>query len=205
VTRKIESLAELREIVREPPKQVAEKAIARIDGESARFLRASPFFLLATADAQGRCDVSPRGDPAGSVLVLDDCTVAFGDRKGNRRLDSLSNILEQPRVGMLFLVPGIGDTLRINGTARIVTDMPYLADLAVQGAVPELAVEVTVEELYLHCSKAFARSGLWETQSWPDRAQVPSAGRMVRSQHGVPVPARLIDAALRRDARVNRY
>lgn len=198
-------MSELREYVKEPPRQVADKAIDHIDAESARFIAASPLFLLATADAQGRVDVSPRGDPAGSVLVLDDRTLAFADRKGNRRLDSLTNVLEQPQVGMLFVVPGIGDTLRVNGTARIVADASYLDALAVEGVTPTLSVEVTVSELYLHCVKAFARSHLWDPATWPDRADVPTAGRIARSQHGIPVPARLIDAALRREARANRY
>ena len=205
MTRQIQSLADLRAIVREPPKQVAEKAIDHIDAESARFIGASPFFLLATTNAEGDADVSPRGDPAGSVLVVDDRRLAFGDRKGNRRLDSLTNILEQPRVGMIFMVPGVGDTLRLNGTARIVTDTPYMADLAMQGVTPDLAIEVTVGELYLHCAKALLRSALWDPSTWPERAEVPTAGQIVRSQHRVPVPSRLIDAALRRDSRVNRY
>ena len=205
MSRVIRSLAELRAVVREPAKQVAEKAIDHIDAESARFIRASPFFLFATTNAEGDADVSPRGDPPGSVLVLDDRTLAFGDRKGNRRLDSLTNVLDQPRVGMIFLVPGIGDTLRLNGTARIVADAPYAADLAVQGVAPDLAIEVTVQELYLHCAKALLRSALWDPSTWPERSEVPTAGQIARSQHRVPVPARLIDAALRRDSRVNRY
>ncbi|TCK22254.1 MSMEG_1061 family FMN-dependent PPOX-type flavoprotein [Pseudonocardia endophytica] len=205
MAREIRSLSELREIVKEPPRQIADKAIDHIDAESARFVAASPFFLFATADAQGRVDVSPRGDPPGSVLVIDERTLAFGDRKGNRRLDSLTNILEQPQVGMLFVVPGIGDTLRVNGTARIVAEAPYLDALAVEGSTPSLSIEVSVTELYLHCAKAFARSHLWDTGTWPDRDDVPTAGRMARSQLGVRLPARLIDAALRRDARVNRY
>lgn len=196
---------ELREMVREPSAAVADKAIDHVDEVSARFIAASPFFLLASTAADGTCDVSPRGDPPGSVLLLDERTLAFGDRKGNRRLDSLRNILAHPDIGMLFLVPGAGDTLRVNGTARIVTDVPYLPRLAVAGVTPDLAIEVTVKEMFLHCSKAFVRSALWDPSTWPEKKQVPTAGQMVRSQHGVPVPARVIDAALRRDARVNRY
>ena len=149
--------------------------------------------------------MSPRGDPAGSVLVVDEHTLAFGDRKGNGRLDSMINILQHPQVGMIFLVPGRGDTVRVNGTARVVADAPYLPELTVAGVTPQLAIEVRVEELFLHCSKAFARSGLWDRSTWPERKQVPTAGQIVRSQHGTPVPARVIDAALRHDAKVNRY
>jgi PPOX class probable FMN-dependent enzyme len=197
--------SELREFVREPSAAVANKSIDHVDDVSARFIAASPLFMLATGSPDGSCDVSPRGDPPGSVLVLDRKTLAFGDRKGNRRLDSLRNILGHPAVGMLFLVPGMGETLRVNGTARIVTDAPYLPRLTVAGVTPDLAIEVTVDELFLHCSKAFARSALWDPATWPAEDDVPSAGQLVRSQSGVPMPARLIDAALRRDARVNRY
>lgn len=205
MTRQLRTEAELREFVSEPSRAVAEKAIDHVDAESARFIAASPIFLLATAAADGSCDVSPRGDPPGSVLVLDDRTLAFGDRKGNRRLDSMTNLLQRPQVGMLFLVPGVGDTLRVNGTARIVAEAAYLPRLTMQGVQPRLAIEVRVEELFLHCSKAFARSALWNSASWPAKRAVPTAGQIVRSQHGVPVPATAIDAMLRRDAKVNRY
>lgn len=203
--RELRSEAELREFVDEPARAVAEKAIDHVDAESARFIAASPFFLLATTAADGSCDVSPRGDPPGSVLVVDDRTLAFGDRKGNRRLDSMTNILQRPRVGMIFMVPGVGDTLRVNGSARVVAAAPYLAELTVAGVTPQLAIEVRVEELFLHCSKAFVRSALWDTATWPAKGEVPSAGQIVRSQHKLPVPAKVIDKMLRRDAKVNRY
>jgi PPOX class probable FMN-dependent enzyme len=206
MSRIIRSEEELRALVPPPTQFVAEKAIDHIDDASRRFLEASPFFLLATAAEDGSCDVWPRGDPPGSVAVLDRRTLAFGDRKGNRRLDSLLNILANPRVGMLFLVPGSGDTMRVNGTARIVADAEYLPDLARGGVVPHLAVEVTVEELFLHCSKAFGRSALWDPATWPGKGTVPSAGQIVRSQHpAVTVPAAEIDRELAESAVVNRY
>lgn len=206
MARVIRSVEELRELVAPPTQFVADKAIGHIDDASRRFLEASPFFLLATSAADGTCDVSPRGDPPGSVLVLDRHTLAFGDRKGNRRLDSLRNILANPQVGLLFLVPGVGDTLRVNGTARIVAEVDYLPAMARGGVVPHLAIEVAVEELFLHCSKAFGRSALWEHASWPARRAVPSAGQIVRSQHpAVTAPAAEIDAALEESAVVNRY
>ena len=206
MTRVIRSEEELRAVVPPPTQLVAEKAIDHIDDESRRFVEASPFFLLATSAADGSCDVSPRGDPAGSVVVLDRRTLAFGDRKGNRRLDSFRNILANPQVGLLFLVPGSGDTLRVNGTARIVADAGYLPEMARGGVVPHLAVEVAVQELYLHCSKAFGRSALWDPASWPAKGAVPSAGQIVRSQHpAVTVPAAEIDAALEKSAVETRY
>ena len=204
--RVIRSEEELREVVPPPTTFVAEKAIDHIDDASRLFLEASPFFLLATAAADGSCDVSPRGDPPGSVTVLDRRTLAFGDRKGNRRLDSLRNILANPRVGMLFLVPGSGDTLRVNGTATIVADADYLPELARGGVVPHLAVEVVVEELFLHCSKAFGRSALWDAGTWPAKGAVPSAGQIVRSQHpAITAPAVDIDRALEESAVAERY
>src|SRR5689334_3177097 len=145
MTRVITTPAELRALVAEPHPVVAGKAVARIDATSQRFLEASPFFLLATTAAAGTCDGSPRGDPPGTgALVLDERTIAIADRKGNRRLDSMTNILQNPHVGLLFLVPGQGDTLRVNGTARLVAEAPYLERMAVRGVVPVLAVEVEV-------------------------------------------------------------
>ncbi|MCO1654555.1 MSMEG_1061 family FMN-dependent PPOX-type flavoprotein [Pseudonocardia humida] len=206
MTSVITTSAELRSLVAEPHPAVAGKAVSRIDDTSRRFLESSPFFLLATTAADGTCDVSPRGDPPGrGALVLDEHTIAIADRKGNRRLDSLTNILQNPRVGLLFLVPGYGDTLRLNGTARIVTGAPYLERMAVRGSVPVLAVEVLVEELFLHCAKAFARSSLWNAASWPERAAVPTAGEIVRGQRGAEVSAAAVDEMLARDVATNQY
>lgn len=173
---------ELRAIVPEPAAIIADKAISCIDAESARFIAASPLFLLATADDDGRVDVSPRGDPAGSVLVLDERTLAFPDRTGNRRVDCLRNILRRPGVGMLFVVPGAGETLRVNGRATIVRSAPFFGRMAVRGEPPRLAVVVEVEELFVHCGRAFTRSALWDPGTWPGRDGVPNAQVMFRSQ-----------------------
>lgn len=146
MSRRVTSEAELREIVAEPARAVAEKAVDRVDDASRRFIEASPFFLLSTTAEDGSCDVSPRGDlPGRGALVVDEHTIAIADRKGNRRLDSMRNILSRPQVGMLFLVPGVGDTLRVNGTAVIVADAPYRDRMAVSGTVPQLTIEVRVE------------------------------------------------------------
>ncbi|WP_028926459.1 MSMEG_1061 family FMN-dependent PPOX-type flavoprotein [Pseudonocardia acaciae] len=175
---------ELREIMGEPSGLAVDKVTDHIDEESARVLRASPFFLLATASPDGDCDVSPRGDPPGSVLVLDDHTLAFGDRKGNRRLDSFQNILTQPKVALLFLVPGMNETIRVNGTATILRDAPYADQLTVKGHRPEIVIEVRVDELYMHCAKAFVRSSLWKAESWPSRRELPTGGQLLRSASG---------------------
>lgn len=202
----ITDLAALRAVVSEPAPFIAEKAIDHVDEASRRFLEASPFFLLATTGADGSVDVSPRGDPAGQVLVLEGGkSVAFADRPGNHRLDSFRNVLGHPHVGMLFLVPGRDHTLRINGRARIFQDPEFAGELTVQGRTPELAVVVEIDELFLHCAKAFARSSLWDPATWPGRGDVPSAGRMAKSISGTHVPATAIDAALTMDVRTNQY
>ncbi|MCX2734316.1 pyridoxamine 5'-phosphate oxidase family protein [Saccharopolyspora sp. NFXS83] len=201
----VSSDAELRELVKEPHPAIAEKSIDRVDEQSCLFLSASPFFLLATTSSDGSLDVSPRGDPAGGVLVEDEGrTLVFADRPGNRRLDSLHNILRHPQVGMLFMVPGVNDTLRVNGTATIVREAPYFERLEVEGKRPDLAISVRIDELFLHCAKAFLRSSLWDPARWPDRESVPSAGRIAKSQAGAKVPERVLNAALKLDARWRR-
>jgi uncharacterized protein len=202
---RITTEAELRAIIAEPSGLAVDKVTDRIDEQSARVLRASPFFLLATSSADGECDVSPRGDPPGSVLVLDERTLAFGDRKGNRRLDSLRNILSQPKVGLLFLVPGMNETIRVNGSAAIMRDPPYADRLVVKGHRPELAIEVRVEQLYMHCAKAFVRSSLWNAASWPDRAELPSGGQLIRSASGASTTVAALDQALEEGTRLRQY
>jgi PPOX class probable FMN-dependent enzyme len=204
--RVISTLDELREVVPEPHPALWEKDIGRIDPTARSFIEASPFLLLATSAPDGSCDVTPRGDPAGSVLVLDEHTIVVADRRGNRRLDGLRNVLANPHVGLLFVVPGRSDTLRVNGTAQVVSDAPFFDRLVVEGSRPVLALVVHVEELFLHCAKAFLRAGLWEPASWPDPAAVPSPGEMVRSMRDLDVSVvPEIDAMLERDAEQNRY
>jgi uncharacterized protein len=204
--RVVSTLDELREVVPEPHPSLWEKDIGRIDPTARTFIETSPLFMLATAGPDGTCDVTPRGDPAGSVLVLDEQTVAVADRRGNRRLDGLRNILENPHVGLLFVIPGRSDTLRVNGTARIVSEAPFFDRLEVQGSRPALALVVHVEELFLHCGKAFLRGGVWDPASWPASDAVPTPGEMVRSMKELEasvVPE--IDAMLAHDAEHNRY
>ncbi len=198
--------AELREIVHEPSQGIWDKDIARIDEHARTIIAHSPFVLLATANPDGTCDVSPRGDPAGSVLVLDDHRLAIADRPGNHRLDSLRNVLSHPGVGLLFLVPGMNETLRVNGRGTLVSDAPFFDDLTVQGKRPRLALLVEVEELYMHCSKAFLRSSLWKPETWPDRGSLPTLGRIAKDHLGLKdVSAEAIDEGLALDAETNRY
>lgn len=138
------------------------------------WLAASPFCMVATADADGRCDVSPKGDPAGRLVhVLDDTTIAIAERPGNRRADGYRNILDNPQVGLNFLIPGRGDTLRINGRARLVSEAPFLDDMVVKGHRPLLAVVVEIETVFFHCAKAFLRSQLWRPETWEPEVSVP--------------------------------
>lgn len=198
--------AELREIVKEPSQTLWDKDIGRIDEHARTIIAHSPFVLLATSDSEGTCDVSPKGDPAGSVLVLDDHRLVIADRPGNHRIDSFRNVLHNPRVGLLFLVPGMNETLRVNGRATLVSDAPFFDDLTVQGKRPRLALLVDVEELYMHCAKAFLRSSLWAPETWPDRKSLPTLGQIAKDHLGAKeISAEAIDENLALDAETNRY
>lgn len=204
--RPVTTEAELRELVKEPPARSWDKDIGRLDEHARTIIAHSPFVLLATSDPDGTCDVSPRGDPAGSVLVLDDHTLVLADRPGNRRLDSFRNLLRNPQAGLLFLVPGMNETLRVNGSTTLVSDAPFFDDLEVKGKRPELAVVVHVRELYMHCAKAFLRSSLWKPETWPDRDSLPSLGRIAKDQMNIKgVPANVLDAGLMLEARKTQY
>lgn len=175
---------ELRAIINAPDADglAVRKQRDRIDAQARQFIAKSPFALLATASATDRCDVTPRGDGPGFVMVLDERTLIVPDRPGNRRLDSLENIIENPHAGLLFLIPGVDETLRVNGTAQIIDDPELLAKMAMQGKAPRLGIELQVEELFFHCAKALKRSRLWVVDTWPVRSSVPTLGRMLAEQ-----------------------
>lgn len=153
-----------------------------------QFVSQSPYFMLATASADGTCDASPRGDPPGSVIFLDDTTLAFAERKGNRRVDSLRNIIENPHVGLLFLVPGVDETVRINGRATLTTDPELCERLAMNGRPPQLAVVVEIDQVYSHCARSILRSKLWEAGTWPDPDTVPTLAAMIAEQARMEPP-----------------
>ena len=170
----IDSVDELVALLGEPTARARDKGRTRLLEVDRAWLAAAPFCVMATADAEGRCDASPKGDPAGQLVhVLDDVTIALAERPGNRRADGYRNILANPHVGLDFLIPGRGDTLRVNGRARLVRDAPFFDEMVVRGGRPLLAVVVDVEEVFFHCSKAFLRSGLWEPTSWDPTGLVP--------------------------------
>lgn len=177
---------DLRALLGSPSEVALRKQIARLDEHCRAFIAHAPFMLMATSDAEGRCDVSPKGDPAGFVRVLDDTHLVIPDRPGNRRLDGMRNILSNPHVGLLFLVPARGETLRVNGRACITRDAELLATLAVDGKVPRLAIGVEVEEVFLHCAKAFKRSRLWEPARWPDISGLVGSAKIFHDQVGIP-------------------
>jgi len=171
---------ELRRLLGEPSDLVRAKVGDRLNELTRQFVDRSPFVLLATSSPDGTCDVSPRGDPPGFVRVLDEQTLLLPERPGNRPADSLRNILANPRVGLLFVVPGVGDTLRVNGRATLVADDELLAPSAVDGKVPKLGILVDADEVFTHCSKAFLRSQLWDPERYVERSELPSSGEIHR-------------------------
>jgi uncharacterized protein len=176
----VRSEAELRVLLGEPMSRAVTKERVRLHERDREWLAASPFCLVGTSGADGTCDVSPKGDPPGFTLVLDDSTIALPERPGNRRADGYRNILTNPHVGLLFLVPGRGETLRINGRARLVRDAPFLDQMIVKGHRPILAVVVEIEQIFFHCAKAFMRSSLWQPATWHPDA-LPSHAQIVKS------------------------
>ncbi|SEO98075.1 hypothetical protein SAMN02990966_03528 [Rhodospirillales bacterium URHD0017] len=166
-------------------KGAALKDIGRIDSHMGRFIGLSPLCLVATADASGKQDVTPRGDPPGSFKVLDERTIALADRPGNNRLDTLKNLLENPEIALIFLVPGVTETVRVAGTARLSVDPELLASMAVQGKEPRCAIVISVRQAYLHCAKALLRSRLWQPDYAQPKGTFPSISRMVGDQIGL--------------------
>jgi PPOX class probable FMN-dependent enzyme len=160
----------------------ARKTLARLDKYARTFIERSPFLCIGTSDENGNADVSPRGDPPGFVRILDDHTLIIPDRPGNNRGDTMQNIIANPQVGILFLIPGIDDTLRVNGKAWIIDDPAELAPAAINGRPPKIGIKVKVEEVFFHCAKAFRRSKLWDQSSHVDRGFLPGLAHIVMEQ-----------------------
>lgn len=171
----------LRELIGSPAPLVAAKIADRLNELTREFILRSPFVCVATASPEGRIDVSPRGDPAGFVRILDDRTLLLPERPGNRIADTLTNLLVDPRIALLFLIPGVGDTFRVNGRAVVTDDAALLEASAVEGKVPALGVLVSVEQAYTQCSKALVRSDLWNPERHVDRSELPSSGAILRA------------------------
>lgn len=172
----VTSLEQLREPRGEPGRYAAQKVISVLDDTCVRFIAASPFVVIGTSSRSGEMDVSPKGDPAGFVKVLDEKTLAIPDRLGNNRYDSFRNIIENPQVAVIFVVPTIRHTLRVSGTAQIVRDLDLRTSLAMNGKIPDHVLIVTAERVMFHCAKCMVRSHLWDPDGWPDTAGVPTLG-----------------------------
>lgn len=158
------------------------KELRAFDQHCRNFIARSPFVLIGSSDGDGNADVTPKGDKAGFVAVLDDVTLAIPDRPGNNRLDTLENIIANPAVGLLFLIPGMNETLRVNGEARITLDAALRERLAVDGKVPQSVIVVKARAVYMHCAKAFLRSDLWKPEGWRPRAEMPTLGEILKDQ-----------------------
>ena len=178
----ITSNDELFALFGEPSERAVKKEMAALDEHCRNFIARSPFLLMGTANVAGQCDVSPKGDVPGFVLVVDDHTIIIPDRPGNKRADGFKNILVNPHVGILFIVPGKEETLRVNGRATLVRDADLLDRMAVDGKRPLMATVIDIEECFLHCAKAFRRSLLWDSTTWPDKTDLPSMSRMLVDQ-----------------------
>jgi PPOX class probable FMN-dependent enzyme len=185
----IHSLSELRTLYPEASGRSLKKQLIQLEKHSKRFIELTPFLMIASANRAGRMDASPRGGEPGFVKVLDDRTLAIPDSPGNNRLDTLTNILETGQVGLIFLIPGVDETLRINGSARLNDDEALRQRCADARRVPKLVIEVTVLELYLHCAKALMRSSLWDPATRLERSSLPTMGRMLADQIGEAGPA----------------
>ena len=196
----IQDEATLRALLGEPAAIVCAKVSDRIPGSTRGFIERAPLVLLATSGRDGSCDVSPRGDPAGFVRILDVRTLLLPERPGNRLADSLRNILDNPHVGLLFVIPGVTDTLRVNGRATLTTDARLLHDSAVEGKVPRLGILVDVEQAFTHCSKAFLRSDFWSPARFIERSSLPSNGQIHKELAGGDFDAEAYD-----EARAARY
>ncbi|MFM9936233.1 MAG: pyridoxamine 5'-phosphate oxidase family protein [Novosphingobium sp.] len=196
----IATQAQLRALMGEPvhPVVVA-KTLPALDRHCRTFIGRSPFVLIASADAAGRTDISPKGDPAGFVRVLDDHTLAIPERPGNQRFDTLRNLIDNPRIGLIFLIPGKRETLRVSGSARIVTDQALRDSMAIKGKSPALAIVVDVEEAFFHCAKCMIRSGLWQPDKWPTLDGLPSLAEAMRDGTGIDAPVDALQALITGD------
>jgi len=181
-------IPELRALYAQPTERAQRKEIRRLDAHCRRFIALSPFVVLASADDANRCDASPRGGDPGFVKVVDESTLLIPDAPGNNRLDTLQNIQACGRIGLLFLVPGVDETLRVNGRARVSADAEQIALCTTERRAPKVVIEVRAEEVYLHCAKALMRSKLWSDANRVARAALPTMGKMIADQSGLEIP-----------------
>lgn len=194
---RIETEEELRTLLGYPGELVRNKVIPILDEHCRRFIAKSPLLMMATSDHEGHCDVSPRGDAPGFVLVLDDRHLVIPERPGNRRMDSFRNLLSNPHAGLIFMIPGLEETLRVNGRAYIIRDEKLLQQMDSHGRTPLVGIVVEVEECYTHCAKAFKRSSLWNPESWMAKESLPNIAQMIADHVKLPgMSAEKVEASL---------
>ena len=181
----ISSQADLRALHAPPKERTVRKQLDHLDRHCRRFIELSPFVVMATADAEGRLDATPRGGEPGFVTVADERTLLLPDRRGNNRLDSLTNLTEHPEIGLLFMIPGFDESLRVNGAVELRTDADLVEPFRVGRSAPAVVLRITVREAYLHCGKAMMRSRLWSQEALVERSELPTLGVMLREQTGV--------------------
>ena len=177
---------QLREILGYPSQMAANKAVDTLDEHCRAFIASSPFMLIASSDAAGNMDISPKGDPAGFVKVLDEKTLAIPDRPGNRRGDTFRNILQNPNVGLFFFIPGKQETFRVSGKAMIVRDQWLREQMPMRSKTPDFAIVVTIEEAFMHCAKCVIRSGIWQQEQWPELSGLSSLAQVMVDHTKLP-------------------
>jgi PPOX class probable FMN-dependent enzyme len=188
---------EPRSLIGTPSELAVHKVISELDEHCRHFITQSPFLFMSTSDQTGQCDVTPRGDAPGFVLILNNKHLVIPERPGNRRMDSMYNIIENPHAGLIFVIPGLEETLRINGRACIIRDQSLLEQMQVKGRNPVLGIGIEIEECFIHCAKAFKRSHLWNPESWPKKEKLPSIPSMMAAHIKRPdISAELIEQSL---------
>jgi uncharacterized protein len=180
-----------------PP--VVEKTLSSLDRHCLTFIKRSPFVLISSSNAEGRMDISPKGDAPGFVQVLDEQTLVIPDRPGNQRFDTFRNLFESPQIGLIFLIPGKRETLRVSGKAEVVDDSELLGTLAANGKVPALAIAVHVEEAFFHCAKCIIRSHLWQPEQWPSLEGLPTLAEAMKDAASIPAPVEVVEGIIRED------
>ena len=202
----VRSEADLRALMGGPvAPPVVEKTLSALDRHCLAFIERSPFVLIASSNAEGRMDISPKGDAPGFVRVLDEHTLAIPDRPGNQRFDTFRNLFESPRVGLIFLIPGKRETLRISGKAEVVRDSELLTTLAANGRVPALAIAVRVDEAFFHCAKCIIRSHLWQPEQWPPLEGLPTLAQAMKDAASIPAPVEVVEGIIREDEEKRLY
>ena len=196
----VRSEAELRALMGDPvAPPVVEKTLSSLDRHCLTFIELSPFVLIASSSADGRMDISPKGDAPGFVRVLDENTLVFPDRPGNQRFDTFRNLFESPRIGLIFLIPGKRETLRISGRAEVVRDPEVLSILVANGKIPALAIAVHLDEAFFHCAKCMIRSRLWQPEQWPSVEVLPTLAETMKDAASIPAPVEVVEGLIKED------